>query len=109
MLMENEELRIKIGNSGQKWAFDKWSVDNMLELVHSVYTQITLKKGEENFMKVKNAPDKVSTIKSVYPYLNENFLNDKDLEIWKKIIPHLPKEYIVPDPNIVKLIQKSNT
>lgn len=109
MLMDNEELRSRIGNAGQKWALDTWSVDNMLILVNSIYKQITLNKREGGFMKAKKSPDNDSSIKSVYPYSNESLFNDKDLEIWKEIIPHLPNGYTVPDPNIVKLIQKSNS
>ncbi|MNN67632.1 hypothetical protein D3C81_1832750 [compost metagenome] len=108
-LMDDEELRIKIGNAAMKWALDTWSVDNMLILVNSIYKQLTLNKREGDFMKVNKSPDTVSLIKSVYPFSNENLFNDKDLEIWKEIIPQLPKDYTVPDPNIVKLIQKSTT
>lgn len=106
-LIDNKKLRIRIGNLGKKWAVERWSVANMLSKVNAIYEQVTLNNRKGDPMKARTKQEELKSIKSIYPSLNESLFTDKDMETWKEVIIHLPEGYTVPDPNIVKLIQKS--
>lgn len=106
-LMENEEMCLKLGNAARLRAQERWTIDKMINRVIALYKQAILQKSEENSMKNTVRQVKAASIKSVYPYADKNLLDNKDLENWKQALDNFPSNYTVPDPNVVKLIQKS--
>lgn len=107
-LLQNRNLRERIGKQAKQSAKSKWTIQNMMLQTLQLYEKVCNSKQKENKdMEPANRNDRLRAPHSFF-YEEDHRMNDStifDDEVCKKIFTALPEDYIIPDPRILDKVR----
>ncbi|GED67761.1 hypothetical protein BRE01_14630 [Brevibacillus reuszeri] len=107
-IMDDHDLANRLSGKAQRWGREQWPIELMVRRTLELYQQ-TLEAGANQQTESYTAPKAKRSVSQAKPFVSvykRYAKKAKQPEVWKAILASLPRDYTIPDMQLVREISR---